>query len=45
MRQATAKTNDLVGDGTTTFVVLAQGLIAEGVKVGSSNFLSIFYNI
>lgn len=35
VRQAAAKTNDLAGDGTTTSVVLAQGLIAEGVKVGS----------
>lgn len=34
MRQAASKTNDLAGDGTTTSVVLAQGLIAEGVKVG-----------
>jgi len=33
VRQAAAKTNDLAGDGTTTSVVLAQGLIAEGVKV------------
>ena len=33
VRQATTKTNALVGDGTTTFVVLAQGLISEGVKV------------
>nr|POE83986.1 rubisco large subunit-binding protein subunit beta, chloroplastic [Quercus suber] len=32
VRQVAAKTNDLAGDGTTTFVVLAQGLIAEGVK-------------
>ncbi|KAI3857562.1 hypothetical protein MKW98_028826, partial [Papaver atlanticum] len=32
VRQAAAKTNDLAGDGTTTSVVLAQGLIAEGVK-------------
>ncbi|CAN4091719.1 unnamed protein product [Withania somnifera] len=32
VRQAAAKTNDLAGDGTTS-VVLAQGLIAEGVKV------------
>ncbi|KAE8797462.1 vacuolar protein sorting-associated protein 9A-like [Hordeum vulgare] len=30
--QAAAKTNDLAGDGTTTFVILAQGMIAEGVK-------------
>jgi chaperonin GroEL (HSP60 family) len=36
VRQAAAKTNDLAGDGTTTSVVLAQGLIAEGVKVGLS---------
>ncbi|CAA7015473.1 unnamed protein product [Microthlaspi erraticum] len=33
VRQAAAKTNDLAGDGTTTSVVLAQGFIAEGVKV------------
>ncbi|KAJ8620034.1 hypothetical protein MRB53_028563 [Persea americana] len=33
VRQAGAKTNDLAGDGTTTSVILAQGLIAEGVKV------------
>ncbi|MCO5607576.1 hypothetical protein L7F22_061773 [Adiantum nelumboides] len=33
VRLAAAKTNDLAGDGTTTSVVLAQGLIAEGVKV------------
>lgn len=33
VRHAAAKTNDLAGDGTTTSVVLAQGLIAEGVKV------------
>lgn len=35
MRQAGAKTNDLAGDGSTTSVVLAQGLIAEGMKVVS----------
>ncbi|XP_073013132.1 ruBisCO large subunit-binding protein subunit beta, chloroplastic-like [Typha latifolia] len=33
VRQAGAKTNDLAGDGCTTSIVLAQGLIAEGVKV------------
>ncbi|KAL8106598.1 hypothetical protein AgCh_023383 [Apium graveolens] len=32
VRQSAAKTNDLAGNGTTS-VVLAQGLIAEGVKV------------
>lgn len=36
VRQAGAKTNDLAGDGSTTSVVLAQGLIAEGMKVISS---------
>lgn len=35
VRQAAAKTNDLAGDGTTTSVVLAQGFITEGVKVGA----------
>lgn len=33
VRQAASKTNELAGDGTTTSVVLAQGLIAEGVKI------------
>ncbi|KAL9666355.1 hypothetical protein QQ045_000685 [Rhodiola kirilowii] len=33
VRQAGAKTNSLAGDGSTTSVVLARGLIAEGVKV------------
>ncbi|KAL1807067.1 chaperonin 60 subunit beta 4, chloroplastic isoform X1 [Daucus carota subsp. sativus] len=33
VRQAGAKTNDLAGDGSTTSVLLAHGLIAEGVKV------------
>jgi chaperonin GroEL (HSP60 family) len=36
VRQAAAKTNDLAGDGTTTSVVLAQGMITEGVKVGAN---------
>ncbi|XP_038892006.1 ruBisCO large subunit-binding protein subunit beta, chloroplastic [Benincasa hispida] len=36
VRQAGAKTNDLAGDGSTTSVILAQGLIAEGMKVISS---------
>ena len=42
VRQAAAKTNDLAGDGTTTSVVLAQGLIAEGVKVCTMVFLIAF---
>ncbi|PSR88217.1 Chaperonin 60 subunit beta 4 like [Actinidia chinensis var. chinensis] len=33
VRQAGVKTNDLVGDGSTTSIVLAQGLIVEDVKV------------
>ncbi|KAI5011001.1 hypothetical protein ZWY2020_013138 [Hordeum vulgare] len=33
VRQAATKTNDLAGDGTTTFVILAQGMIVEGVKI------------
>uniref|UniRef100_A0A2P2LEK8 Chaperonin 60 subunit beta 4ic isoform X2 n=1 Tax=Rhizophora mucronata TaxID=61149 RepID=A0A2P2LEK8_RHIMU len=33
VRQAGAKTNDTAGDGSTTSVVLAHGLIAEGFKV------------
>ncbi|CAL5421442.1 unnamed protein product [Camellia sinensis] len=32
VRQAGAKTNDIAGDGSTTSIVLAQGLISEGVK-------------
>ncbi|TKY69472.1 Chaperonin 60 subunit beta 4 [Spatholobus suberectus] len=33
VRQAGAKTNDLAGDGSSTSVVLAHGLITEGAKV------------
>ncbi|MED6147645.1 hypothetical protein PIB30_045760 [Stylosanthes scabra] len=33
VRQAGAKTNDLAGDGSTTSIVLAHGLIREGTKV------------
>ena len=43
VRQAAAKTNDLAGDGTTTSVVLAQGLIAEGVKVSEISCCSTFW--
>ncbi|KAF6140189.1 hypothetical protein GIB67_029194, partial [Kingdonia uniflora] len=35
VRQAAVNTNDLADDGTTTSVVLAQGLIEEGVKVAA----------
>ncbi|CAN4121980.1 unnamed protein product [Withania somnifera] len=33
VREAGAKTNNLAGDGCTTSIVLARGLIVEGVKV------------
>ncbi|XP_028761863.1 LOW QUALITY PROTEIN: chaperonin 60 subunit beta 4, chloroplastic-like [Neltuma alba] len=33
VRQAGAKTNDLAGDGSTTSIILAHGLITEGIKV------------
>ncbi|KAK7275079.1 hypothetical protein RIF29_16186 [Crotalaria pallida] len=33
VRQAGAKTNDLAGDGSTTSIILAHGLITEGTKV------------
>ncbi|KAM7275306.1 hypothetical protein ACFE04_017172 [Oxalis oulophora] len=33
VRQAGAKTNDLAGDGCTTSIILAHGLITEGAKV------------
>ena len=36
VRQAGAKTNDLAGDGSTTSVVLAHGLIREGTKVNKT---------
>lgn len=41
VRQAGARTNDLAGDGCTTSIVLAQGLIAEGVKVSLYDFLLV----
>ncbi|CAO2146623.1 unnamed protein product [Urochloa humidicola] len=33
VRQAGARTNDIAGDGCTTSIILARGLIAEGMKV------------
>uniref|UniRef100_A0A0D9ZL92 Uncharacterized protein n=1 Tax=Oryza glumipatula TaxID=40148 RepID=A0A0D9ZL92_9ORYZ len=36
VRQAGARTNDVAGDGCTTSIILAQGLIAEGMKVLSA---------
>ncbi|KAH0872864.1 hypothetical protein HID58_070226 [Brassica napus] len=41
VRQAAVKTNDFAGDGTTTSVVLAQGFIAEGVKVVAAGANSV----
>lgn len=35
LRQAGAKTNDLAGDGSTTSIVLAHGLITEGGVSGN----------
>jgi len=32
VREVSSKTNDVAGDGTTTAVVLAQGIIAEGFR-------------
>lgn len=37
VRQAGAKTNDLAGDGSTTSVILAHGLIKEGTKVHTTS--------
>lgn len=37
VRQAGAKTNNLAGDGSTTSVILAHGLIAEGQKVTTTS--------
>ncbi|KAJ8760431.1 hypothetical protein K2173_015098 [Erythroxylum novogranatense] len=36
VRQAGARTNDMAGDGSTTSVILAHGLISEGLKVIAS---------
>ncbi|KAL8533523.1 hypothetical protein ACS0TY_009794 [Phlomoides rotata] len=41
VRQAGARTNDLAGDGCTTSIILAQGLIAEGVKVTAAGMSPI----
>jgi chaperonin GroEL len=32
VKEVASKTNDLAGDGTTTATVLAQAIIAEGIK-------------
>ncbi len=36
LKEVASKTNDLVGDGTTTSVVLAQALINEGLKYATA---------
>lgn len=36
VKEVASKTNDLAGDGTTTATVLAQAMIAEGLKLVSS---------
>src|SRR5215213_1207637 len=33
VKEASTKTNDVAGDGTTTSVVLAQAIVNEGLKV------------
>jgi len=38
VKEVSEKTNDLVGDGTTTAVVLAQAMIAEGLKLIEAGF-------
>lgn len=41
VRQAGARTNDIAGDGCTTSIVLAQGLISEGNKVHKNLFVTL----
>jgi len=36
LKEVASKTNDVAGDGTTTATILAQAMIAEGVKLVSS---------
>lgn len=45
VRQAGAKTNDQAGDGSTTSVVLARGLIREGTKVNITSWTWVSYYI
>ncbi|KAG9448645.1 hypothetical protein H6P81_008610 [Aristolochia fimbriata] len=44
IREAAAKTNDLAGDGTTTSIILAHGLITEGLKVVASGMNPVQIN-
>lgn len=41
VKEAASKTNDAVGDGTTTAVVLAQALMSEGLKYASAGVNTI----
>jgi len=38
VKEVSEKTNDIVGDGTTTAVVLAQAIISEGLKLVEAGF-------
>jgi len=38
IKEVSEKTNDIVGDGTTTAVVLAQAIISEGLKLVEAGF-------
>lgn len=39
IKEVAEKTNDIVGDGTTTAVILAQSIISEGVKLVEAGFI------
>jgi len=41
VKEVASKTNDIAGDGTTTATVLAQSMIAEGLKLVSSGISPI----
>jgi len=40
VKEVATKTNDVAGDGTTTATVLAQSLIAEGLRFGAAGAVS-----
>ena len=43
-KEASIKTNDLVGDGTTTTLVILEGLFNEGLKLIKNGFKISFGN-
>lgn len=45
VRVVSAKTNDVVGDGTTTAIVLAQAMITEGVKQVAAGANPVFMRL